>query len=162
MAFIRFDSWILLKRSFGELWLARLVIAVPSVLQDHFVWVINPRPEGYGTCSVIRSFVHSYTVHRAAEMSGLLRAGKVMSMTSSTMASIWLVDFATLLLLSSYDWLAGLSELFMTDKTRLIVGSAQKYSLLLQSSSSSYRALPHCHRHFSERAIKNVLVTKIL
>ena len=34
--------------------------------------VINPRPEGYGTCSVIRSFVHSFirSVHRAAEMSG--------------------------------------------------------------------------------------------
>ena len=48
--------------------------------------VINPRPEGYGTCSVIRSFVHSFCPSSCRDERSFLRAGKVMSMTSSTMA----------------------------------------------------------------------------
>ena len=47
---------------------------------------INPRPEGYGTCSVIRSFVHSFCPSSCRDERSFLRAGKVMSMTSSTMA----------------------------------------------------------------------------
>ena len=81
-------------------------------------YIINPRPEGYGTCSVIRSFVHSFirSVHRAAEMSGRFYAlVRLWAWQARQWLAIWLVDFAKMLLLSSYDWLA-LSE-FSEDKT---------------------------------------------
>ena len=36
--------------------------------------VINPRPEGYGTCSVVRSFIHSFCPPRYREQRSLLCA----------------------------------------------------------------------------------------
>ena len=57
-----------------------------SVIRSFVHSFINPRPEGYGTCSVIRSFVHSFCPSSCRDERSFLRAGKVMSMTSSTMA----------------------------------------------------------------------------
>ena len=64
--------------------------------------------------SFVRSFIRS--VHRAAEMSGRFYAlVRLWAWQARQWLAIWLVDFAKMLLLSSYDWLA-LSE-FSEDKT---------------------------------------------
>ena len=33
---------------------------------------INPRPEGYGTCSVVRSFVHSFILSTALQRAAFI------------------------------------------------------------------------------------------
>ena len=80
-------------------WLSSIYL-VPAVMLVHYHYLltlgrrvtvvvlslVNPRPEGYGTCSVIRSFVHSFCPSSCRDERSFLRAGKVMSMTSSTMA----------------------------------------------------------------------------
>ena len=64
--------------------------------------------EGYGTCSVIRSFVHSFirSVHRAAEtIAHFWNSVKVWTGLARQWLAIWLVDFAKVLSFSSYGWL---------------------------------------------------------
>ena len=72
--------------------------------------VVNPRRmrEGYGTCSVIRSFVHyvAFVLSTELQRPSLTSEGKGMNRLSTTMAcNLTRGAFAKVLSFSSYGWL---------------------------------------------------------